>query len=135
MLIFIEGNDDILKNKFLKQLQSKNVEIINFVTNFDKMFRILRFVKDEDKIFIVNNSPESDRNTLNLKFNNLQIQKNDLDLFEKYYNYYKTKLELTENNIKYLYLKKENFKINIELIDFYIKKMSTYSGAKWLTGC
>lgn len=153
MLIFINGKNDILKQKLLNNFKNnEKVKILEYNNLYDKIFKILRHSKEKDKIIIIKNSLDKDFEYMKIKFNLGYITNKNFELFEKYYNYYNNELKMDYNNIKYITVTSiNNLDMNISNINTRIKnhinsykktdnnrnkkQKIDYDQAKWLTGC
>lgn len=153
MLIFINGKNEILKQKLLNNLKNnEKVKILEYNNLYDKIFKILRLSKEKDKIIIIKNSLDKDLEYMKMKFNLGYITNENVELFEKYYIYYNKELKMDYNDIKYITVtSRNNLDMSISNINSYIKnhinshkktdnnrnkkQKTDYDQAKWLTGC
>ena len=153
MLIFINGKNEILKQKLLNNFKNnEKVKILEYNNLYDKIFKILRLSKKKDKIIIIKNSLDKDFEYMKIKFNLGYITNKNFELFEKYYNYYNSELKIDYNDIKYITVTSiNNLDMNISNINTRIKnhinshkktdnnrnkkQKTDYDQAKLLTGC
>ena len=135
MLIFVNGNNEIEKNNFLKKLPiDESLYLLEYNSVYDKIFRIMRIIDDKYKIYIVKNSLDYDKKDYEYKFKNNMISFEDKELFDKYYKYFNEKTKDCEN-IKNLNVNKFNIKVNLDIVNSNLLKINKREEAKWLTGC